>query len=122
MPTIIDGTNGVNQVQTNVIEQGDLQLAASSIGVGQTWQDMTASRALATTYTNSTGKPIQISVELACTTTTTHVILINGVTIASHAVAPAGVAGQIYVYIIPSGSTYQAQNTASGITRWWELR
>lgn len=28
------------------------------IGVGQTWQDVTASRVFATTYTNSTGKPI----------------------------------------------------------------
>lgn len=32
------------------------------IGVGQTWQDVTASRALSTTYTNTTGKPILISI------------------------------------------------------------
>lgn len=32
------------------------------IGYGQTWQDVTASRALGTTYTNSTGKPIMICV------------------------------------------------------------
>lgn len=32
------------------------------IGVDQTWQDVTASRALGVTYTNSTGKPIVVSV------------------------------------------------------------
>ncbi len=30
----------------------------SEIGVGQTWQDVTSSRASGVTYTNSTGKPI----------------------------------------------------------------
>lgn len=38
-------------------------LAASEFGRGQTWQDMTASRALdGAGYTNSTGKPIEIKV------------------------------------------------------------
>lgn len=32
------------------------------MGVGQTWQNVTASRALNITYTNTTGKPIAISV------------------------------------------------------------
>jgi len=36
----------------------------SEIGVGQTWQDMTASRSSGATYTNSTGKPITASVNL----------------------------------------------------------
>lgn len=36
--------------------------ANQGIGVGQTWTDVTGSRALSTTYTNSTGKPIEISV------------------------------------------------------------
>ena len=31
------------------------------IGVGQTWQDVTASRVIGATYTNSTGKPIMVS-------------------------------------------------------------
>ena len=36
--------------------------AGSSIGVGQTWQDLTASRSLTTSYQNSTGKPIEVNV------------------------------------------------------------
>ena len=35
---------------------------AYDLGVGQTWQDMTASRSLGVTYTNTTGKPITISI------------------------------------------------------------
>lgn len=34
--------------------------ATNAIGVGQNWQDVTASRATSTTYTNTTGKPIMI--------------------------------------------------------------
>ena len=37
-------------------------LSLAEIGVGQTWQDVTSSRALDTVYTNSTGKPIQVQV------------------------------------------------------------
>ena len=32
------------------------------LGVGQTWQDVTSTRSVGTTYTNTTGKPIQVSV------------------------------------------------------------
>ena len=34
----------------------------SEIGVGQTWQDVTASRSSGTNYQNTTGKPIEVSV------------------------------------------------------------
>ena len=34
----------------------------SGVGVNQTWTDVTASRSAGTTYTNSTGKPITVSV------------------------------------------------------------
>jgi len=40
---------------------GTMARTEDVIGVGQTWQDITASRALGTTYTNSTGKPIVVN-------------------------------------------------------------
>jgi hypothetical protein len=46
--------------------QGRITAASSGVGglgIGQTWQDLTASRVLGTTYTNSTGKPIFVSVD-----------------------------------------------------------
>lgn len=33
-----------------------------SVGVGQTWQDLTGSRSLATSYQNTTGRPIVVSI------------------------------------------------------------
>ena len=41
-------------------------LSATSIGVGQTWQDVLASRAITTEYQNTTGKPIMVNVSFVC--------------------------------------------------------
>ncbi|WP_244963814.1 phage tail-collar fiber domain-containing protein [Stutzerimonas nitrititolerans] len=39
-----------------------ITVADGGLGYAQTWQDVTANRAWNTTYTNTTGKPIQVSV------------------------------------------------------------
>ena len=52
---------------------GEVSLPTSTnvgIGVGQTWTDVTSSRAKATEYQNTTGKPIMISISF--TTAFTH--------------------------------------------------
>jgi len=36
--------------------------ASAVLGIGQSWQDMSASRAVGTTYTNSTGRPIYVAI------------------------------------------------------------
>lgn len=43
---------------------GQAITAMSSLGYGQTWQNMTASRAVATTYYNTTGRPIEVAIQL----------------------------------------------------------
>ena len=47
---------------TNILDatlvQGDFDTSVIPIGVGQTWQNVTSSRAIGTIYTNSTGRPI----------------------------------------------------------------
>lgn len=43
---------------------GNALSAMGSIGFGQTWQDVSASRAIATTYRNTTGKPIVVSASI----------------------------------------------------------
>ena len=69
-----NGTSGINSVSPsttgNVLTSNGTVWASSApttIGVGQTWQDVTASRAAGVTYTNSTGKPIQISIVINAT-------------------------------------------------------
>ncbi len=46
--------------QGRVTALGSAAVAFSEIGVGQTWQDVTGSRASGTVYQNTTGKPIEV--------------------------------------------------------------
>ena len=82
------------------------------IGVGQTWQDVTASRVSGTTYTNSTGKPILIKL---VSNSTNIVLTVGGVLIS----ASANAINSEVIAIVPSGSTYIATLT---INKWFELR
>jgi hypothetical protein len=103
---------------------GTLALTSEVIGVSQTWQDVTASRAIGTTYTNSTGKPIYIAV--AGTGSAINVranITTGGVTIVGNGAAGSG----FYVNnaaIIPTGSTYSVSTPTGTLTlqSWTELR
>ena len=84
--------------------------AALAIGVGQTWQ--TVSRTSGVTYTNTTGKPIVISVQGSAAAVT---IAIGGVGV----VVPES--GNDYASaIVPNGQTYSA--SASALLKWIELR
>ena len=95
--------------------------AANAIGVGQTWQDVSASRASGTTYTNSTGRPIFISVKWFRDDGSLF-LTVDGLQIGG----TGGTAGPQYytlTAIIPSGSTYSATANGSGGTlSWYELR
>jgi hypothetical protein len=94
---------------------GQALTAMSSIGYGQTWQNLTGSRALGTTYYNTTGKPIALSENP--TTNTAQTITINGVALTSG--APAQV-GQPF-FVIPVGASYSIAATAT-VAYWLELR
>ena len=74
------------------------------LGVGQTWQDVTASRASGTTYTNTTGKPIMVSFWLQSSSSSTISITVNGNT--SYSTASANGSGLNSFTIVPNGSTY----------------
>jgi hypothetical protein len=102
--------------------------AFGAIGVGQTWQDVTASRALGTTYTNSTGRPIMFSVSATGNGGFIQAVLIgqiSGVTVITNG-ANSGTAGGAtyasFTLIVPSGSSYNATN-GNGCTlqTWFEL-
>jgi hypothetical protein len=101
---------------------------SSPIGVGQTWQLPT--RSLATTYTNSTGKPIQVHVMMQASgggggSTTSAVV--DGITISSGSTnsVSGGLSCVTHSFIVPNGSTYSI--TAGGsssltVSTWAELR
>jgi len=81
------------------------------IGVDQTWQDVTGSRASGVTYTNTTGKPISIYVDISNVAAS---LSIDGVILQS------GTTTTTISAIVPDSATYVI--TSSTINRWSELR
>ena len=97
---------------------------AAGLGMsGQTWQNVTASRAVGTTYTNSTGYPIFVAITLAGGSSGVN-ININGTTMFFQQVSNAGYSNTSISFIVPNGATYAlAQNGGStSLSYWSELR
>ena len=93
------------------------------IGFNQTWQNLTSSRSTGVTYTNTTDKPILLSVYGSGSPSTGYVQLtLNGALFSkngSDAVA-SGVFYGTVTAIIPPNNTYYIDS--SGIIKWFELR
>ena len=87
---------------------------SSSFGVGQTWTVLTGSRAIGTTYTNSTGKPIQVCMSVDINNA--H-FFINGVDM----YIPDYDGYGNHYFIVPNGQTYRLEGAGS-INTWSELR
>ena len=92
------------------------------LGVGQSWQDMTASRASGTIYTNTTGRPIVVHVFTASAVAASEVIMnVNGATILDSVFSVSGAIGRsVGVAIVPAGATYSF--TSAQAFKCWELR
>lgn len=90
-------------------------LGDRDFGVGQTWQDVTLSRSLDITYTNNTGKPIQIFINLNFGQTGFFVL--NG--------TPLQITdfdGASFISLtIPNTNTYRVSSPAD-VIRWLEMR
>lgn len=89
-----------------------------ALGVGQTWQDVTASRSAGVIYTNTTGKPIEVSIYAQANTNSVDLFVDN-----------VGIGAVRYgtfetlSAIIPSGSRYKLTSAGTAtIQIWTELR
>lgn len=105
----------------------------AGIGIGQTWQDVTSERHTGVTYTNTTGKPIFISVYMHSNVpggSSAVEIFVDDKLIGGQY---AGVISGITVFfsacaIVPFGSTYSAKTSRTqdfsyqDASRWLELR
>lgn len=90
------------------------------MGVGQSWQDVTFSRDLNVTYTNTTGKPITIWVQTTASNSVSLQFVVGGIHIpAIILTSPSGIYATGSV-VVPPGSTYKV--LASGYNAWFELR
>ncbi|ABC76443.1 hypothetical protein [Syntrophus aciditrophicus] len=101
---------------------GQAMAAMQSLGYGQTWQNVTASRSVNTTYYNTTSRPIMLSVTSSGgSPTLTMELYINGELMQRPSVSGTGVTTQMFVSaIIPSGASYKV--AAGGVAYWLELR
>ena len=104
----VSAINGVDISASPVVTESKV------IGVGQTWQDVTGSRVAGTTYTNSTGKPIQVVINGY---TTGLALTVSGVLIPN--VTANGTITNATSAIIPNGATY---SEAVAFMSWKELR
>lgn len=92
-----------------------------SIGDGQSWSDVSGSRVAGTTYTNSTGRPIFVSVSLN-PDTSERTLSVDGVVVASSVNSPDSVSTRDNLAaIVPDGSTYEVTSGAT-VVYWAELR
>lgn len=98
----------------------------SGFGTSNSWQDVTAIRALDTDYTNTTGNPIQVQVTPIAAGNMFGTFLVGGVGIASCQITPSGGGGSYpFSVIVPSGSTYKVKDGGNGnyvVDKWFELR
>jgi len=109
---------------------GQALAAMSSIGYGQTWQSVIGSRALATTYYNTTGRPLMVSAAVVGvgSGTTTAAATVNGVVVATQAGSyPSTGTATIsnVVFVVPPGGSYSIESLGSAslsLHSWNELR
>ena len=122
-------TNGTTAIaidgSQNVVVTGTLSATGGvqgTLGVGQVWTNVTGSRALATTYTNSTGKPIQVVVSASDSTVNqVMTIYVSGVLIFQQ-LATSGYTYPAGCVIVPNGATYTVSLASGTLVCWAELR
>lgn len=123
-PAVAGGT-----VVTLPATTGTAALTSDLLGVGQTWQDATllpGGRALGTTYTNNTGKPIQVMITgLGTPGGGALSFSINSIVIgrAGTAAVSSGSSYPSFNVIVPNGATYTCSVASTCVlNQWWELR
>ena len=113
----------------NLVVNSLSQTAMPKLGLGLTgevWHDVTSSRALSTTYTNSNSYPIQVSLNCAGNgiVTVSALLTVEGVVVAYNSVYVGGGVGEAVFAnasaIVPPRGTYSATGS-TGLYSWAEL-
>ena len=110
----IDKASGITGKNLSGTNTGDQDLR--EVGVGQTWQDLSGSRSAGITYTNSTGKPIGISIDQSGDGKVS--LSIDGI----QAARMEGISGASLTLssIVPVGAEYRV--IGASVSSWFELR
>jgi len=121
MTVSINGTNGITFNNNSTQSKGGVAAAS------QVWNNVTSSRALSITYTNSNTYPIMVNVCVngAGNLTVQGQMQVSGVTVAYGLQSVGGNQGTTtYIplsAIVPSGATYIVTGTNISIYAWAEL-
>lgn len=94
----------------------------SIFGLGQTPQNLTTSRAMGTTYTNSTGKLIVVAVTVFGVDAGVKLYMNNAEFITNDVDGGTGSTGMGASIPVPNGATYRAQMIGGTSFLWMELR
>ena len=98
----------------------DFMDANKGIGVGQIWQDVTSQRQANITYTNTTGKPIFVHIQIDNAYNAIFNFTINGLNIRHDENARA-----VMDYIVPAEASYKLAPESGAnhnVHNWYELR
>lgn len=108
----------------NQILSASMDTLVQPLGVGQTWQTLTGSRALGTTYTNSTGRPIYVSVVVnPANPSSSGQLNINSIPVAYAQGFVALAIGITLSGVVPNGNTYTIVTSGTTTMSFWaELR
>jgi len=102
-----------------------------SLGVGQTWQDVTATRAFGTNYINTSGKPIVVSIHTTITGDSGGFFYANIDSASNIPMSQWNKLGGAYPavgqIIVPTGATYLINYQVTygaipALNQWYELR
>jgi len=122
--TVSPGTSG-NVLKSDGTSWTSGSVTTKGLGIGgEVWNNVTASRAFGTTYTNSNAYPIQINIYGTASSGNAQITI----TVAGNVVGSSTGTGSGVTYvgitgvIVPTGATYSAtQTSVSAITNWSEL-
>ncbi len=95
---------------------------AQTFGVGQSWQNVGGSRAPDINYTNSTGRPILMSVTVLLSGANGRCICYVDNRVSQDAFNPSAGATLAGMVVVPAGSVGRVVPVAASISSWWEYR
>lgn len=102
---------------------GQALVSLSTLGGGQTWQNVTGSRAFATTYYNTTGRPIEVFISgTASANSMTFSVSVDGTVIGYQGAYQSGNQSGV-TFVVPPGKSYSAAAILNcTLGSWFELR
>ena len=118
----IAGTDNKAAVTPEGLQAAIEAKVKKGLGDGQTWQNLTASRAGGTTYTNTTGRSIFVRITIETTWPGTRGIYVDGSPVDIQQNNSVVNSTMSLLAIVPAGSTYSVTAASPSFTRWIELR